>query len=97
MKKGIILFLALLAGTAATAQQRQRVTIGGGPGEDTRDWPQPDVREQRTPDQIVAAITDYAQALAASDHFSGVVLVANGDAVKLSRAWGKANPGLGRR
>ena len=91
MKKGIILFLALLAGTAATAQQRQRVTIGGGPGEDTHDWPQPDVREGRTPDQIVAAITDYAQALAASDHFSGVVLVANGDSVKLSRAWGKAN------
>ena len=91
MKTRFISLSLVLVLTAAMSAQQTRVRVGGGPGDEMKNWPKPQVREGLTPDQIVGAITEYAQQLADGDRFSGVVLVAKGDQTKLARAWGMAS------
>ncbi len=87
MKSAWVLVTLVLTCTVA-AQERRTV---GGRGETPKDWPQPEVREGLTPEQIATAIGDYGQKLVDTDHFSGVVLVTKGGTTLLSRAWGMAN------
>jgi CubicO group peptidase (beta-lactamase class C family) len=91
MRSAAILALFLAAFAAIAQPQQRRVVIGGGPDpEATRDWPQPEIREGLTDEQIVAAIESYAGKLAEGDHFSGVILVAKDGKPILTRAWGMA-------
>jgi CubicO group peptidase (beta-lactamase class C family) len=69
----------------------QRVMIGGGGPDESKEWPQPELRAGLTPQQTAHAIAAYAQKLSDTDHFSGVVFAAKGDRVLLERAWGLAD------
>jgi len=84
------LVIASLFLAVALNAQPKKVTIGGGALDQAKDWPQPDIREGRTESQKLDAIGAYAQKLADTGHFSGVVLVAKDGKPLLSRAWGMA-------
>ena len=82
--------VAFLLPAGVAAQERRRVIVGG-PEDAPADWPQPQIREGLTRDEIVSSIAGYVEELAAADRFSGVVLVANAGETLLARAWGMAN------
>ena len=87
MKKALIV-LTLLSTLSAAAQKR---VIIGGPGPDTKDWPQPDVKAGLSKAQQLANITAYGQKLYDAKHFSGVILAAKDGEPQLTHAWGLAD------
>ncbi|HUP63260.1 MAG TPA: serine hydrolase domain-containing protein [Thermoanaerobaculia bacterium] len=83
MKRLIIIFLIAVS---ALAQQprRQRVLIGGGPGEDrTKDWPRADAG--------LAGFEKFFDAMVARDLFSGTLLITKGDEIVLQKSAGFAD------
>lgn len=89
--RNALAFFVLFASLTLTGQQK-RVIIGGGDPDAAKDWPKPQIRAGLTQEQTLAAVADYGQTLAGTDHFSGSLLVAKDGKPLLSRAWGMAGP-----
>lgn len=87
----------LLIATAATAQQRRIVRMGGGPeGEDpTKDWPKIEARQSMSDAEMQATLTRYLDAMVARDLFSGTVLLARKGEPLFVKSYGLANKDWG--
>lgn len=85
-----MLTVVLLFAVALNGQQRKRVMIGGGPGEDrAKDWP------KAAAGGGVAGIAPYLDALVQRDLFSGAVLVMKNGQPLFQKAYGLANKDFG--
>lgn len=83
----------LLIATAATAQQRRIVRMGGGPGgeDPTKDWPRIEARQNMSDAEMQAALKLYLDVMVARDLFSGTVLLARKGEPLFVRSVGFAN------